>query len=291
MDDIVVGVDGSASAAEAVQWAVASGQRRGWTVTALLAWSLVDQHHPDDSERIDPTYRDADAATALDTYIERALGADASVIEDRRVVVDLPSNALVDASAAARLLVVGARGLGRFRGALLGSVSQRVVQHARCPIAVIRGAVPSDSTPRRIVVGIDGSEPSQRALQWALEEARASGATVDAVLSWQPIIGGEPFLAAGVDRTEVETHEREVLDRAVGQVDEGGLTQPVQRILVQGDPGAMLLETAQGADLLVVGSRGRGGFAELLLGSVTQKAICHAPCPVVVIPDANREPD
>jgi nucleotide-binding universal stress UspA family protein len=291
MDEIVVGVDGSASAAEAVRWAVALGERRAWSVTALLAWSLVDQHHPDDSDRIEPGYDEADAAAALDVYLERALGADAPGPAARRVVCELPAQALVDASSSARLVVVGARGLGRFRGAILGSVSQRVAQHSRCPAAIVRGTVPTGSAPSRIVVGIDGSGPGQRALEWAVEEARASGATVDAVHSWQPVVGGEPFLSGGVDRVEVEGYGQEVLDRSVDQVDESGLARPVERILSQGDPGATLVQAAEGADLLVVGTRGRGGFAELLLGSVSQKAIHHAPCPVVVIPGDDRAGD
>jgi nucleotide-binding universal stress UspA family protein len=287
MDEIVVGVDGSDSAGEAVRWAVAAGERRGWSVTALLAWSLVDQHHPDESDRIEAGYGEAQAAAALDVYVDRALGEAAATVADRRVVCDLPAQALVDASSSARLVVVGARGLGRFRGALLGSVSQRVAQHTHCPAAIVRGDLPRGSASGRIVVGVDGSEASQLALDWAVEEARVSGARLEVIHAWQAPVGSEPYLAS-VDRAELESHERQVLDASVDRVDEGGLAASIERVFTFDDPGAALLRAAEGADLLVVGSRGRGGFAGLLLGSVSQKAIHHARCPVVVIPDDDR---
>jgi nucleotide-binding universal stress UspA family protein len=286
MSGVVVGVDGSADGATALVWAQRFAARRGQELTALLGWDYLDQHHPDGSERFEPDYGEHEAAKALDAYVEGALDPEVARSVQRRVVLDNAAQALVDASTEAGLLVVGARGMGRFRGTLVGSVSQRCAQHARCPVTIVRGTIPADAPGRdaRIVVGVDGSNPSRRALHWAVEEALVSGASVDAIHAWSPFLGGEPFYSSGVESAAVEAREQAVLDEAVDAEDTSDLVRPIQRILALGDPAGMLIDAAQGADLLVVGSRGRGGFAGLLLGSVSQKAIHHAPCPVVVMP-------
>jgi nucleotide-binding universal stress UspA family protein len=136
----------------------------------------------------------------------------------------------------------------------------------------------------RIVVGVDGSENAQCALRWALDEARLRHAAVDVVHAWQlPYQGGYPIVGAfELPPGELEAGARQLLDRAIDQAYAKGLE--VEPILICGSPARALLDTAKGADLLVVGSRGRGGFAGLLLGSVSQKVVHHATCPVVVIP-------
>lgn len=140
--------------------------------------------------------------------------------------------------------------------------------------------------PGRIVVGVDGSEGADRALRYAVDEAERRGGTVDAVLVWalldQPGVPEErPF-----DPAFGEAKARAYLDEAVARVvgDHPGVT--VNPVVVCDLPARGLLEAAAGADLLVVGARGLGGFAGLLLGSVSQQVVNHAPCPVVVIPAA-----
>jgi nucleotide-binding universal stress UspA family protein len=152
MGRIVVGVDGSEGAAAALRWAVQEGgYRRDATVVAVLAWSLLDQHHPD-GRTFSPTYGPTEARQALAIYVERArageateaaegeagVAPNAAAAVELEVVNDLPARALLDASARADLLVVGARGLGGFRGLLLGSVSQQCAHHAPCPVVIIR---------------------------------------------------------------------------------------------------------------------------------------------------------
>ena len=135
---------------------------------------------------------------------------------------------------------------------------------------------------QRIVVGIDGSAGSRAALAWAVEEARLRHATVEAVRAWSwpvPYVG--PGMA-GLDPRLLEEGERAVLADAIGACDTAGVD--VEQVLVEGPAAQRLLERAKGADLLVVGSRGRGGFAGLLLGSVSQQVVHHAEGPVVVIP-------
>ena len=133
---VIVGVDGSEPSAAALRWAAAEATRRNTAVTAVMAWGLLDQHHRPGEAPFDPDYSEVDARAALDAFIESALGPDSAA--STIAVNDLPARALIDSSDTAELLVVGARGLGGFRGLLLGSVSQRCVTHARCPTVVIR---------------------------------------------------------------------------------------------------------------------------------------------------------
>ena len=142
----------------------------------------------------------------------------------------------------------------------------------------------------RIVVGVDDSEGSRRALEWAVAEARIRGARVEAVHVWHlPYVPTGPFVPAPAAEPEmVEADARYVLTKSIEAVDAGALPEPVDPILVCDGAVRGLLEHAKGADLLVVGSRGRGGFAGLLLGSVSQQVAQHAPCPIVVVPAGTR---
>ena len=137
----------------------------------------------------------------------------------------------------------------------------------------------------RIVVGVDGSEAAFEALQWAVDEARRRNATVEAVYAWhQPFVGGYSYMGE-IDLGYYEEEARQVLDQAVDAVDASGIP-PIERTLTAGGAAGVLVEAAKGAALLVVGSRGRGGFSGLLLGSVSQQAAHHTPCPIVIIPPA-----
>jgi nucleotide-binding universal stress UspA family protein len=135
---------------------------------------------------------------------------------------------------------------------------------------------------------VDGSAGSSTALRWAIEEAARRGDVVDAVHVWhEPYLSGAGGYAMPiVPLDDLHDAAQVVLDRTVDDVAGPRPAAQVERILVQGMPASTLLETAKGADLLVVGSRGRGGFAGLLLGSVSQQCAHHAPCPVVIVPAA-----
>lgn len=139
----------------------------------------------------------------------------------------------------------------------------------------------------RIVVGVDGSETARAALHWALDEARLRSAAVDVVHAWQmPYVSSFPYPMVDVLSGEFEREARQVLDRMVGGADTSGVPA-VEPLLVCDGAARALLDTAKGAELLVVGSRGRGGFTGLLLGSVSQHVVHHASCPVVVVPPLN----
>ena len=136
----------------------------------------------------------------------------------------------------------------------------------------------------RIVTGVDGSESSQAALRWAVAEAGLRGAEVDALHAWSyPPLTALTGIVPPPDfsRDKLVALAEQVLDRACESLVEHHAT--VNRILMGGPPASCLLEAAKGSELLVVGCRGHGGFAGLLLGSVAQQVVHHAACPVVVV--------
>jgi nucleotide-binding universal stress UspA family protein len=134
----------------------------------------------------------------------------------------------------------------------------------------------------RIVVGVDGSAESQRALAWALDEARRRRATLQVVHAWK-IPQPDPYLPVVLGPEVFETSARTVLREAVAGIEADPDGPAVETELVCDSPAHALLDAAKDADLLVVGSHGRGGFAGMLLGSVSQHVLHHATCPVVVV--------
>ena len=133
----------------------------------------------------------------------------------------------------------------------------------------------------RIVVGLDGSPSSEEALRWGLRQARLTGWPVEAVIAWDlpPYFGYAPG-----SEIDFRGEAAEVLEASVRNVVGEGAV-PVSRLVLRGHPARVLLDASEGAGLLVVGSRGRGGFAGMLLGSVSQHVIAQASCPVVVLHD------
>jgi len=137
---------------------------------------------------------------------------------------------------------------------------------------------------RRIVVGVDGSAPSKAALSWAVEQGRLTGAVVEAVIAWQfPNTYGYPVPVLGVDW---EQQAQQTVSQAVADVADHTAPVKLTYMVVEGNAAQVLLDESAGADLLVVGNRGHGGFAEALLGSTGQHCVHHATCPVVVIRDS-----
>jgi len=284
MTGIVIGIDGSAGAAKALQWAVDEGRARQWPVTAVLAWSYLDQHHPDAGATFDPAYDESAAKAALDTYLERVLGSDAGAVE-RLAVCDLAAPALLGAAADASLLVVGARGLGGFKGLLLGSVSRQIIDHAPCPVAVIREEHEPTGERPRVVVGTDGSTDALVAMRWAAEEAAARDGVLEVIHAWHlPAIGGYLDGAPQFDADVMEDYAARTLTESVAKLDTSGLSHPVEARLVHDRPAGALLDASRGADVVVVGRRGLGKVAGFLLGSTSLRVVHHASCPVVVIP-------
>ena len=145
-----------------------------------------------------------------------------------------------------------------------------------------------DGNGHRIVAGVDGSASSVEALRWAVWQAGLTGGTVDAVIAWQPpAASGLAWGLSVADETDYGEMAAKVLADAVGQAVGAGSKARVRPVVAEGNAAEVLLDAADGADLLVVGCRGHGGFARALLGSVSQHCTHHSRCPVVVI----RGPD
>jgi nucleotide-binding universal stress UspA family protein len=285
MGQVVVGVDESEGGASALRWAAREGEVRGWTVTAVMAWGLLDERHLITGVPFEPDYCENDAEEALAGIVAGAVGEDAAARIERSVVCDLPARALLDASSGADLLAVGARGMGGFKGLLLGSVSQQCLHHTTIPIAVVRGEPAAADHHQRIVVAVDDSDTARRALAWALDEARARSGWLTVVNAWHPpYVGGYPYTGAVFDLADFELLSREILAAVLDGADTSGLVTPVERVSALGGAAQAILATAAGADLIVMGSRGLGGFKGLLLGSVTAQVTHHAETTVVVIP-------
>jgi nucleotide-binding universal stress UspA family protein len=191
---------------------------------------------------------------------------------------------LVRAAQGADLLVVGSRGLGAFMGLLVGSVSQHCVRHASCPVLVTRH-IDEATPPKRsdtIVVGFDGSEGAQQALDWAAAEARLSSCCLVVVSAWSK---SEVF----VTPDEIERRTQEDARRAAAGLHERWPATDVSVSVVEGSASARLCDAARDARMLVVGSRGLGGFKGMLLGSVGLHCLHHAPCPVTVVPQRDHD--
>jgi nucleotide-binding universal stress UspA family protein len=186
-----------------------------------------------------------------------------------------PAAVLCERSHTAAMVVVGSRGRGGIAGMLLGSVSWQVAAHAHCPVVVVRGhwRPAGDYSPGPVVVGTDGSPASDAALGFGFEEAALRGAPLLAVCALADApgcLGGDLYLQEEVQQAIIRQKKR------YSEV-------AVLREVAQGGARAALLAAAHDAQLLVVGSRGRGGIKGMLLGSVSQAVLHHAPCPVAVV--------
>ena len=283
--NIVVGVDESDGARHALRWAVHEARLRHAGVVAVLAWGFLEQHN-DALERFNPNYTERDADAALARMIAAALPPEQARSVERQPICDLPARALLDATKHAEMLVVGARGLGGFRGLLLGSVSQHCLHHATVPTVIVRNPSNGPAT-NGVVVGIDGSDAAQRALAWAADEARLRGTRLTVVHGYQvPPVGAYPYMTASTDPTLMPKAARHLLHTALEQGNTAGLD--VTPVASPGSAAHAILERAAEADLVVVGSRGRGTVERLVLGSVATQVVHHAPRPVAVIPSTDR---
>ncbi len=284
---IVVGVDGSAYADRAVLWASDAAARHHTPLVALHAWAPPALDLGVDFVTLEPVPYEAFARELLDDAVQRAVAAGAPVTPEPQLVRDRATAALVDASSRAFVLVVGAHGRGWLAEHLLGSVALQSAAHAHCPVVV----VPEEWADNRhgcVVVGVDGSEPSYAALRFAAREAASRGAALEVVNVWpapEPVGAFTWDVAAATAAIEQASRDlAELMARSIAP-DPTGRTGPraVEAIAAEGSAGPVLAEMAGHADLLVVGSRGRGGLSGLLLGSVSRRSIHLAPCPVAVV--------
>jgi nucleotide-binding universal stress UspA family protein len=281
----VVGLDGSDESRSALRWAVDEAAVWNAELDVVHAWDLpfvvvpppINLAHQADVEALELA-----AAALVDTEVA-ALTVPAGQAPrqiERIVVRDSAARALLETAKGADLLVVGSRGRGGFSGLLLGSVSNQCVHHAPCPVAVVRESLVS---PRRgrILVGIDGSERGHEALTWAIAEAAWRHRPLLAVAAWSWLDQPGEF-APDFGATDVTAMAEAALARARREVSNGSDVDAEIRV-VNDHAAPALIESSTEASLLVVGSRGLGGFRGLLLGSVSNKCVHHAHCPVIVV--------
>ncbi|GAA5103166.1 universal stress protein [Haloechinothrix salitolerans] len=282
---VVVGVDGSEPALRAVRWAAreAAGHGVGLRVVHAIGvpeffpggaispstelFHLLEQ----DSENV---LRDAESAAA-----EAAPGIEVSA----ESTTDPPVIALIEASSSARSIVLGESGRGTFTGVLLGSTTITLAAHAHCPVIAVRGDVDRADAP--VVVGVDGSELSEHALGCAFEQAAYRGVRLVAMHAYTDSDAKAVFSETRMahDWEPLDQAEERVLAERLAGWTERYPDVTVERDLVRSKPRERLLEWSESACLVVVGSRGRGGFSGLLLGSTSQALLHHARCPVLVV--------
>jgi nucleotide-binding universal stress UspA family protein len=286
---IVVGVDGSDASAAALRWALRRAARTGGSVEAVTGLSTpLMTGYLEATVAFDPGALQDAAATEVEAALHDAVAATGvDVSTSWQVVEGSAARVLLEAGRGASLLVVGSRGRGAFASAVLGSVSQQVAHHTPCPLVIIpeRSLDHVDDPIRSIVVGVDDSVGARSALHWAAAEAQALGAHLRALISWQdPAFLVQPVGAVVGPPLDLGPAATRVLGGVVAEVRARGGPE-IEETVVRGPAGPELLAAAADADLLVVGSRGSGGFVGLLLGSVSQQVAAHSPCPVAIIPE------
>ena len=277
----MVGTDGSGPAADAVAWALDEAGLSGLPLHVVAAWS--PSREPRETQWPAAMTSVAEWEGALDAAVRSVVerSGHREVPVSTRVVYGQPEKALVDESGPDRLLVVGSRGRGAFTGLVLGSVSQTCAQYSRGPVVVVRGSAPSDGVGR-VVVGVDGSADSLRALRFAAAAARRREAPLEVVHVWQETDHAAHGRMGPVGESAKAQADREwqsILRSVV-------VVAPDVELIgnhVAGYAPSVLLTASAGAALLVVGSRGRGGWAGLLLGSVSLRCVTRSACPVAVI--------
>jgi nucleotide-binding universal stress UspA family protein len=287
---VVVGVDGSASSEFALRWAVSEARRTRRPLHVVHALEnepvLTDKHQLGTKEV--PASSDPVLTAAMD--IVAAMGPE--VATTPHSITGFAPATLIAASKIAGTVVVGSHGHSAIPTALLGSVSDHVAIHAGCPVVVVRGNGTQGGTGSgHVVVGVDGSQASTPALGYAFAYAASTGSSLTAIHTWwwEPLEGvslGEPWIG---DWTQIANQEAAVVSELLARWSQRYPDVPVRSHVVRGDPVVELLDQSDGASLLVVGSRGRGGFVGLLLGSVSRRILKRATCPVAVVRSAGGD--
>lgn len=290
MAEVVVGVDGSEASERALRVALREASVLKDTVRVVHSWRVLPYVGgvPGLGYDITPVEledRSGWAGEFLTDIVDRAQRdtglTDVPVVKDARAG-DAGTD-LVHASALADLLVLGTRRHGPFASAVVGSATNYVLHHAQCPVMVVPAASGPVKPWTRVVVGVDGSDCGASALTWAARRARSNGCPLLVVHAWQLVTNpdwfGTPPVSAEQYGKQVEAWLHEHVDEVLGE--HADLVVEVRAI--QDYPAAGLLATTGPEDLLVIGSRGRGSFTHLMLGSVAMQCAHHARSAVTVL--------
>lgn len=285
-DNVVVcGVDGSDASTNALIWAAYEAKTRNALLEILCCYQepTFNSHKGNialSEERAREIVTEAHAKVAgIGVEIQEALEADD------------PTEVLIKRSKRVARIVIGARGgSGGFADRLLGSVASALTARAYCAVVVVPLLSVDDMLPvEHIVCGVDGSDSSQVALELAVREAARWGAKLSCVSSIN--LGGSMWVPGPGYHQEVLDDVRAGLRETVEAACEG-YDIDVHCHVIEGNPAALLAEFSTAVDMLVLGTRGRGGFAGLLLGSTSQAVLAHAACPTIIVPrrtEANED--
>lgn len=282
---ILVGFDGSPASLAALSWAVEEARirRRDLRLAHVFSWPVHGEMITPHAVMPDMAGIREEAHDALERQLT-ATRANAPDLNVDAVLVDdvNPARWLIEQTRHASLVVLGPRGMGGFASLLLGSVSMHVTAHAAGPVVVVPH-LPAPSPDADILVGVDASPNSEAAIGYAFEEADARGVGLTAVHTIDLITpyGGYSGLENQIQ--EADQEERRTLAEALAGWREKHPDVTVRQDLGYGRPAPILVDRGSTAQLLVVGSRGRGGFRGLLLGSTSQAILHHATCPVAVV--------
>ncbi len=287
MREIVVGVDHSAAAERALERALLEAATTSRPVRVINAWTTPVWQGgtagmgyggfpvPLDSEKW--------SRELAEEMLAKASPDDAVTAVAQAREGD-PARVLVHASEDAGLVVVGGQGHGYLASALFGSTTSYVLHHSRCPVMVVPNGLSPAGPFQRVVVGLDGTTSSRAALRWALDAARRYACPLVAVHAWRTTVAPMVLPVTDPPTYDFEASVRSWLEAEVkGQDAHGSQDTVVHTVVRHGGAAAILMAEAGPDDLLVAGSRGRGGFAGLLLGSVATQCAQHAHGAVVVV--------